>query len=62
MQVKAYDETGDEIIIDPSAINWVVAGGIGTIDKSGVFTAGNNLKDGRIVARVNSTEAMLMQG
>lgn len=57
MQVKAYDETGDEIIIDPSAINWVVAGGIGTIDKSGVFTAGNNLKDGRIVARVNSTEA-----
>lgn len=57
IKVKAYDENGDEIIISPSAVNWVVSGDIGTIDKSGVFTAGNNLKEGKIIAKVNSTEA-----
>lgn len=52
MQVKAYDKTGREIIISPSAIDWIISKDFGTIDEAGVFTAGKNLIDGKIAAKV----------
>ncbi|MGI6235875.1 MAG: phosphodiester glycosidase family protein [Christensenellales bacterium] len=57
MSVKAFDETGEQIIIDPSAVKWIVSGGIGTVDKLGVFTAGNNLIEGKIIAKVDTVTA-----
>ena len=57
MLVKAFDETGEEIIINPSAIKWVVSGDIGQVDKSGTFTAGKNMKDGKIIAKLDKVTA-----
>lgn len=57
MLVKAFDEMGEEIIISPSAIKWAVSGDIGQIDKSGMFTAGKNMKDGKVIAKVDKVTA-----
>ncbi|MDD4504647.1 MAG: phosphodiester glycosidase family protein, partial [Clostridiaceae bacterium] len=56
MQVKAFDENGGKIIISPSAVKWIVAGGIGTVDAKGVFTAGKN-GSGKIIAAIGTTTA-----
>lgn len=53
MQAKAYNEYGGEIIISPSAITWAVSEDFGKIDKSGVFTAGKNLVEGKIMAKID---------
>lgn len=55
MQVKAFDENGNEIIISPAAVKWTVAGGIGTVDKKGVFTAGKKNGQGKISALIGTT-------
>lgn len=57
LQVKAYNEQGQEIIISPSAVSWHVTGDIGTVDKNGVFTAGKTETDGSIVAKVDTVVA-----
>lgn len=57
LQVKAYDEQGQEIVISPSAVKWSVTGEIGTVDKDGVFTAGKSEKDGEIIARLDDAAA-----
>lgn len=57
MLVKAYDEAGEEIIISPSSVKWIVSGDIGQIDKSGIFTAGKNMKDGKITAKLDKVIA-----
>ncbi|MGE5630164.1 MAG: phosphodiester glycosidase family protein [Caulobacteraceae bacterium] len=50
MWVKAFDESGREVFISPSAVKWTVDGGIGTVDSKGVFTAGKKLGNGKINA------------
>lgn len=50
LQVRAFDENGMEIKISPSAVKWSVDGGIGTVDKNGMFTAGKKLGQGKITA------------
>ena len=57
MKVKAFDENGAEIIISPSAVKWTVAGGIGTVDAKGVFTAGKKNGSGKISASIGTTTA-----
>jgi len=54
LQLKAYDEKGQEIVISPSAVSWHVTGNIGTIDKNGVFTAGESDAEGSIVAKADT--------
>lgn len=56
MQVKAFDENGEKIIISPSAVKWTVAGGIGTVDKKGVFTAVKE-GSGKITAAIGTATA-----
>ncbi|MHB1392125.1 MAG: phosphodiester glycosidase family protein [Clostridia bacterium] len=55
MLVKAFDENGASIIISPSAVKWTVAGGIGTVDAKGVFTAGKKKGPGKISAAIGVT-------
>lgn len=57
LQVKAFDESGGSIIISPSAVKWTVAGGIGTVDKKGVFTAGKKNATGKVIAAIGATTA-----
>ncbi|MEA4849654.1 MAG: phosphodiester glycosidase family protein [Clostridiaceae bacterium] len=57
MQVKAFDENGGKIVISPSAVKWTVEGGIGTVDAEGVFTAGENNGQGKIIASAGSVTA-----
>lgn len=57
LQVKAYNEQGQEIVISPSAVSWHVTDDIGTIDKNGVFTAGKTETDGNIVAKLDKVVA-----
>ncbi len=57
MQVKAFDENGAGIIISPAAVKWTVAGGIGTVDAKGVFTAGKKNGTGKISAAIGTTIA-----
>lgn len=57
LEVKAYDENGQQIVISPSAVNWSVSGEIGTMDKAGVFTAGKNKKEGKIIGKVDKVAA-----
>lgn len=57
MKVRAFDEKGTEIIISPSAIKWAVAGGIGTVDKNGLFTAGKQNGAGKISAAIGTVTA-----
>jgi hypothetical protein len=52
LMVKAYDEKGSEIMISPSAVKWTVAGGIGSVDKNGIYTAGKKIGAGKITAAV----------
>ena len=57
LDIKAYDENGQEIVIDPSAVKWAVSGEIGTINKEGIFTAGKNKKEGTIIAKLDKIVA-----
>lgn len=57
MKVKAFDENGIEIIINPSAINWTVTGGIGAVDKKGTYTAGEKNGSGEIIASIGTVKA-----
>lgn len=54
MLVKAYDDTGEEILINPSAVKWIASDDFGQVDKSGVFTAGKSMKDGKIIAKLGT--------
>ncbi len=54
MEIKAYDEKGGEIVINPSAVNWITSEDFGIVDKSGVFTAGKNMIEGKIAAKVDT--------
>lgn len=56
LQIEAFDENGEKIIISPSAVKWTVEGGIGTVDANGVFTAGKN-GHGKITASAGSVTA-----
>lgn len=57
LQVKAFDEKGEKIIISPSAVKWAVEGRLGTVDAGGVFTAGNNNGHGKITASAGTVTA-----
>lgn len=57
LQVKAFDENGSEIVISPSAVKWAVTGGIGSIDKNGIYTAGKKIGTGKITAAVGAVTA-----
>lgn len=57
LQVKAFDEKGEKIIISPSAVKWTVEGGLGTVDADGVFTAGNKTGHGQITASAGKVTA-----
>ena len=57
LQVKASGENGENIIISPSAVKWTVEGGLGTVDKDGVFTAGNKNGHGKITASAGTVTA-----
>ncbi len=57
MQIKALDENGASIIISPSAVKWAVAGGIGTVDAKGVYTAGKKNGPGKISAVIGTATA-----
>ncbi|HYF81487.1 MAG TPA: phosphodiester glycosidase family protein [Clostridia bacterium] len=54
MQVKAFDENGASVVISPSAVKWTVAGGIGTVDAKGMFTAGKKNGSGKISAAIGT--------
>ncbi len=55
LQVKAFDKNGAGIVISPGAVKWTVTGGIGTVDKSGLFTAGKKLGQGKLSASIGTT-------
>ena len=57
MQIKAFDENGLPIIINPSAVKWTVAGEIGKVDAKGVFTAGAKNGSGKIIASIGDVKA-----
>jgi 2,3-diphosphopglycerate-independent phosphoglycerate mutase len=57
MQVKAYDENGLPIVINPSAVKWAVEGSIGKMDAKGMFTAGKKNGSGKIIASIGDTKA-----
>jgi len=57
MQVKAYDENGTPITINPSAVKWTVEGNIGKMDAKGVFTAGKKNGSGKIIASIGDIKA-----
>jgi hypothetical protein len=57
LQIKAFDENGGRIIISPSAVKWTVTGDIGTVDKSGLYTAGKNTGKGKITASIDDITA-----
>ncbi len=59
MQARAYNDVGEEIIISPSAITWAVSEGFGEVDKSGVFTAGKNMIEGKVLAKIDSVTSVL---
>lgn len=50
LTLKAFDSQNREVIYDTSLIKWGVEGSVGTITKSGVFTAANGT--GRITAEL----------
>ena len=60
LQIEAFDENGEKIIISPSAVKWTVEGGIGTADANGVFTAGKN-GHGKITASADPLQQLLGQ-
>ncbi len=57
MQVKAYDENGLPIVINPSAVKWTVEGSIGKMDAKGIFTAGKKNGSGKIIASIGDIKA-----
>lgn len=59
MQAKAYDEAGEEIIISPSAITWAVSDDFGKVDKTGVFTAGKNMIEGKVIAKIDEITSVV---
>jgi exopolysaccharide biosynthesis protein len=48
--VKALDENGKPFNFGPEAVTWSVSGGVGKMDKNGVFTAGEREGSGSIKA------------
>lgn len=59
LQVKAFDEAGKEIIINPGAVKWEIGNGIGKVDAKGVFTAGAKVAGGKVKAVVGTVAAEL---
>lgn len=54
--VQAFDEKGNRLAITPGIVKWSVTNGIGSINESGVFTAGNEEKSGKVQATIFNTK------
>jgi hypothetical protein len=52
LSLLAWDEQGNPVIINNGGIQWSETGGTGTIDGTGLFTAGEKVKEGRLTAIV----------
>lgn len=48
---KAYDESGQRLMISPDVLEWSVEGDIGKITKEGIFHAGSKETSGKVVAK-----------
>ncbi|SIS42605.1 phosphodiester glycosidase family protein [Salimicrobium flavidum] len=54
-QITAKDENGENIIYEPSSVEWNVSGEAGTITDSGLLTTGASRAAGEVTARLGST-------
>jgi len=59
MEVKAYNEKGEEIVISPTAVTWAATEDFGEFDKSGIFTAGKNMIEGKIIAKAGDVTSVV---
>lgn len=56
-KANATDADKKSLIYSPEQLKWSVEGGIGTITSAGVFTAGNKVGKGRVVAQLGTKKA-----
>lgn len=57
LNVLAWDEKGNPVTLNNGGIVWAETGGTGSIDTTGLFTAGDKVKEGKITARVGDKSA-----
>lgn len=57
LTVLAWDDKGNPVTINNGGIVWTETGGTGAIDSTGLFTAGDKVKEGKITATVGDKSA-----
>lgn len=53
-RISAKDENGEDIIYDPSSVEWSVSDEVGTISESGVLTTGTSRAAGQVTAELGT--------
>ena len=56
LTAKGYDESFNQVVIDAKDFDWSIENDIGSIDQSGLFTAGDKNGTGNIVVSKNGIE------